>query len=162
MSTATHGNQAPVVDANAAADDAAPAPKRLIECVVDLRWRDLDVLNHVNNSAFLTYIEEARLQWFGQLQGPWFGETWMPVVAAVHVNYRAQLAWPGRIAVQLYCGRIGKSSLTLAHRIVDANDANDANDAQKLYSDGHTVLVWVNPADGKSVALPESVRKACA
>ena len=157
MSAAAANGDAPTVDAHAAAASAAaPAPKRLIECVVDLRWRDLDALNHVNNSAFLTYIEEARLQWFGQLQGPWFGETWMPVVAAVHINYRAQLAWPGRIAVQLYCERLGKSSLTVAHRIVDANDA------EKLYSDGHTVLVWVNPADGKSVALPESVRKACA
>ena len=157
MNAATRSGDAHARAADApAASDPAPAPKRLIDCVIDLRWRDLDALNHVNNSAFLTYIEEARLQWFGQLQGPWFGETWMPVVAAVHVNYRAQLAWPGRIAVQLYCERLGKSSLTVAHRIVDANDA------EKLYSDGHTVLVWVNPADGKSVALPESVRKACA
>jgi len=141
---------------SAATEAIAAAPKALIECAVPLRWRDLDALNHVNNAAFLTFIEEARLQWFGRLEGPWFGESWMPVVAAIHVNYRAQLSWPGDIVVQLFCERLGNSSLTVAHRIVDAADR------AKVYSDGHTVLVWVNPADGKSVALPEAVREACA
>ena len=130
--------------------------KLLIDMPVPLRWRDLDALNHVNNAAFLTFLEEARLRWFAQLAGPWFGETWMPVVAAIHVNYRAQLSWPGQIVVQLYRERVGNSSLTVAHRIVDAAEP------EKIYSDGNTVLVWVNPADGKAVALPEVIRDACA
>ena len=28
------------------------------------RWRDLDAFDHVNNSNFLTYLEEARIRWF--------------------------------------------------------------------------------------------------
>ena len=131
------------------------APKLLIEVPVPLRWRDLDALKHVNNAAFLTFLEEARLRWFAQLEGPWFSETWMPVVAAIQLNYRAQLAWPGQISVRLYCERLGNSSLTVAHRIVDAENS------EKVYSDGNTVLVWVNPADGKSVPLPVAVRGAC-
>ena len=137
---------------------SAPQPtagKLLIEVPVPLRWRDLDALNHVNNATFLTFLEEARLRWFAQLPGPWFGEAWMPVVAAINVNYRAQLSWPGEIVVQLRCERLGNSSLTVAHRIVDAELP------QKVYSDGNTVLVWVNPADGKPVPLPDAVRDAC-
>ena len=130
-------------------------PKKLIEVPVALRWRDLDALNHVNNAAFLTFLEEARLRWFAQLPGPWSGEAWMPVVAAIHVNYRVQLVWPGDIVVQLFCERLGNSSLTVAHRI------SDSANPEKVYSDGNTVLVWVNPADGKSVPLPDAVRNAC-
>nr|MDQ2972331.1 acyl-CoA thioesterase [Pseudomonadota bacterium] len=46
-------------------------------------------------------------------------------------------------------------SLTLAHRIVDGEDA------MKLYCDGRVVLVWTDPATGKPVALPSSIRNAC-
>ncbi len=133
-----------------------PAPKHLIEVSIALRWRDLDAFNHVNNSTFMTYLEEARLQWFSRVGGPWFADGFMPVLAAVHVNYRAQLSWPGQIVVDLYCERLGNSSLTIAHHIVDAADR------KKVYSDGNSVLVWINPANGKPVHLPEAIRRACA
>ena len=28
--------------------------------VVEIRWRDMDNFGHVNNSCYLTYLEEAR------------------------------------------------------------------------------------------------------
>ena len=132
---------------------SAPA---LIRSVHTLRWRDLDAFDHVNNSTFLTYLEETRLQWFARLDGEWMGEHCMPVVAAVHVNYRAQLAWPGEVAVELFCERVGNTSLSIGHRIVGTGEP------VILYSDGHVVLVWVDPQTGKPVALPASVRRACA
>ena len=130
-------------------------PKLLIELPIAMRWRDLDAFNHANNSTFLTYIEEARLHWFAHIDGPWSTETLAPVVAAIQVNYRRQLAWPANLIVQLFCDRLGNSSLTLAHRIVDGVDPS------VLYSDGQTVLVWIDTASGKAVALPEAIRRAC-
>jgi len=132
------------------------AQRLLIEVPIALRWRDLDALNHVNNASFLTYIEEARLNWFAQLDGPWSSADFMPVLAAVQLNYRAQLSWPANVIVELYCERLGKSSLTIAHRIVDAADRT------RLYCDGSNVLVWVDPASGKPIALPQVIRAACA
>jgi acyl-CoA thioester hydrolase len=129
--------------------------KLLIEVDFSLRWRDLDAFEHVNNASFLTFLEETRLRWFMGLAGDWNTAQFMPVVAAVHANYRAQLGWPGDIRAHLYCERLGNSSLTLAHRIVDADGS------ETLYCDGNVVMVWVDPASGKPVPLPESVRRAC-
>ena len=129
--------------------------KRLIKVPIAVRWRDLDALNHVNNATFLSFVEEARLHWFASLDTPWFGQAWMPVVAAIHVNYRAQLAWPAQIAVELHCERLGNTSLTLAHRIVNASSR------ETLYADGNSVLVWVDPVTTKPVTLPEGIRRAC-
>jgi acyl-CoA thioester hydrolase len=134
---------------------SAPEPKILIELPIAMRWRDLDAFNHANNSTFLTYIEEARLHWFTHIDGAWFTETLAPVVAAIQVNYRRQLAWPANVVVQLQCERIGNTSITLAHRIVDGADPG------VVYSDGQTVLVWIDTASGKPVALPEAIRRAC-
>jgi acyl-CoA thioester hydrolase len=131
---------------------ATPASTLLFAAALDVRWRDLDAFNHVNNATYLTYLEEARLQWLRHVPGPWFDEHSMPVLAASEVNYRLPIEWPAQLRVELACVRLGNSSITLAHRIVDANDE------QRLYSDGQVVLVWMDPTSGKSVALPQAIR----
>ena len=137
---------------NGPAQNATSAP--LFVAAIDVRWRDLDAFNHVNNSNYLTYLEEARLQWLKHVPGPWFDEHSMPVLAASEVNYRRPIEWPAHLRVELHCTRLGNSSITIAHRIVDADSA------QQLYSDGHVVMVWMNPTTGTPVPLPQSIRDA--
>ena len=127
--------------------------KPLFVAAIDVRWRDLDPFNHVNNANYLTYLEETRLQWLQQLRD-WSDSASSPVLAASELNYRQPITWPAALHVELRCARIGSSSLTLAHRIVDAGDAS------RVYSDGKVVMVWVNPATGKPVPLPSTVREA--
>lgn len=142
----------------AAAAPAAVVPQSqegaapLFVAELDARWRDLDAFNHVNNATYLTYLEEARLQWLSHVPGPWFDEHAMPVLAASHLNYRLPIAWPARLSVMLSCERLGNSSITLAHRIVDADEP------VRLYCDGHVVLVWMDPHSGKPVPLPRAIR----
>lgn len=121
---------------------------------IEVRWRDLDAFNHVNNASYLGYIEEARVRWFKSLSEDWAGEQAAPILAAINVNYRKPVGWPETLRVELFAERIGNKSLTLGHRILSAT-LDDV-----LYVDGHTVLVWIN-SDGHSVLLPDTVRHAC-
>jgi acyl-CoA thioester hydrolase len=130
-----------------------PAGRPLFVAGIAVRWRDLDAFNHVNNSTYLTYLEEARLQWM-QSMGDAFDPASTPVLAASELNYRRPIAWPAQLQVQLLCERLGNSSITIAHRIVVASDP------QTLYCDGRVVMVWIDPATGKPVPLPPSVRQA--
>ena len=147
-------DQAPAPAADAAAADVQSPAAALFVAELDARWRDLDAFNHVNNATYLTYLEEARLQWLRHVPGPWFDEASMPVLAASHLNYRQPIAWPARLAIELRCERLGHSSVTLAHRLVDAEDR------ERLYCDGHVVLVWMDPSTGKPVPLPPAIREA--
>jgi len=36
---------------------------------IEIRWRDMDGFGHVNNSTYLTYLEEARDQFLTDLLG---------------------------------------------------------------------------------------------
>jgi acyl-CoA thioester hydrolase len=135
-------------------DPAAPTPTPLFTAPLAVRWRDLDAFNHVNNSNFLTYLEEARLQWLSHVPGPWFDDHAMPVMAAVQLNYRRPIEWPAQLQVELSCERLGTSSMTIGHRILDAGHP------ERLYGDGHVVMVWTDPATGKPVPLPEAIRQA--
>lgn len=127
-------------------------PSLLAEAPISVRWRDLDAFNHVNNSNYLTYLEEARLYWLKHIPGEWYGEHSMPVLAATELNYRRPIGWPAQVVVELYAKRVGSSSLTIGHRIVDADDRDC------LYCDGHVVMVWMDPAEGRPVPLPEAIR----
>lgn len=120
---------------------------------IEVRWRDLDAFNHVNNANFLTYLEEARMVWLNALPGPWKDDRVSPLLAAVQVNFRRPIGWPETVAVVLFAGRIGRTSITLEHRIVSAADAG------LVYADGEAVMVWADTRTGKSVELPEVVRR---
>jgi acyl-CoA thioester hydrolase len=120
---------------------------------IALRWRDLDAFNHVNNANFLTYLEEARIRWFDSLGEAWVTDELAPLLAAVHVNYRQPIPYPSGVVVELLAGRIGNTSVTIAHRIV-------SEDAAILYADGHIVMLWIDRGSGRPVALPDMVRRA--
>ncbi|MDH5824161.1 thioesterase family protein [Luteimonas sp. RD2P54] len=131
--------------------DHTPIP--LFRMPLEVRWRDLDAFEHVNNSNFLTYLEEARIRWCESLDGEWLTETAAPLLAAVQLNYRTPIPYPASIVVELACERLGNSSITIAHRIT-------GDDGATLYADGHVVMVWVERASGRPTPLPEAVRQA--
>lgn len=141
---------------NTAAGNPGPAALPLLASLtLAVRWRDLDAFNHVNNASYLTYLEEARLHWLARIDGPWSSAAAAPVVAAVHANYRRQLTWPAQLVVELYCERLGNTSLTISYRIADATDR------AVVHADGNTVMVWIDSVTGRSVALPDAIRRAC-
>ena len=116
------------------------------------RWRDLDAFDHVNNSNFLTYLEEARIRWFMGLDKPWVTDAIAPLLAAVQINYKAPVPYPSELLVELFAEKVGSTSVTLGHRIVDAGSG-------LLHADGYVVMVWIDRASGKPVPLPALIRE---
>lgn len=127
----------------------------LFSTEIEVRWRDLDAFNHVNNASYLGYIEEARVRWFKSFNGSdWTHEAAAPILAAITVNYRRPINWPETVRVELFNERIGNKSVTVGHRIFSVTNTD------VLYADGNSVLVWVNH-QGQTVVLPDAVRVAC-
>ncbi len=62
---------------------------------IDIRWRDIDAYEHVNQAVYLTYLEEVVDDWLRAL----FGELWPYVAARVAIDYRAELRLDDRQAV---------------------------------------------------------------
>lgn len=57
---------------------------------IEIRWRDTDQYGHVNNSVYLTYLEEVRDEWLDRvLAGA--ASSWDFVVARVAIDYRREL-----------------------------------------------------------------------
>jgi acyl-CoA thioester hydrolase len=83
---------------------------------VQVRWRDLDALGHVNHTVVLTYLEEGRdamLEEHGISSHEY-------VVGRCAVSFRREID-AGAKTVTVQCGvlDLGRSSLTTSERILD-------------------------------------------
>jgi acyl-CoA thioester hydrolase len=136
--------------------DAASSPVPLYITPMDVRWQDMDAYNHVNNANYLVYLQEARLQWLQTLPGEWYSEQGAPVMAHSEINYRLPITWPADIQIELFVNRMGNSSMTVGHRIVDSEDAT------KIHADGSVTMVWIDTKTGRPVPLPQVIRDAVA
>src|SRR6266704_6392149 len=86
----------------------------VFEHPVDVRWRDVDALGHVNHAVFLTYLEEGRDAFFSQTLG---GDP-VYVVARIEIDLRAEVRYPDRrVTVRIAVERMGTTSLTTRETI---------------------------------------------
>jgi acyl-CoA thioester hydrolase len=85
---------------------------------VQMRWRDLDGLGHVNHTVVLTYLEEGRDAFLKQ-HGIRREEY---VVGRCNVQFKGEID-PAFEAVTVQCAvrELGRSSVTTDERILDSN-----------------------------------------
>lgn len=133
---------------------SASTHKQLARIPISVRWRDMDSMGHVNNAKYISYLEEARVRWLITVPGVSLQDRIVPVVAATNVNYRAPITWPSDIVVEQFVERLGTSSITIGHRILDQDNQD------MVYSDGNVVVVWMDTQTGKSAPLPDAIRAA--
>ena len=119
---------------------------------IHLRWSDLDAFNHINNARYLTFLEQARIEWFATIGEDWVTDTAAPVVASATLNFKRPIEYPADVFVELFTERLGNTSVVIGHRIVAADGT--------LHCDGHVVAVWVERRSGKPTPLPAAVRRA--
>lgn len=87
-----------------------------------MRWGDMDAYQHVNNVAYLGYLEEARIDLLFRL-GAGQGVAALRdglIVARHEIDYLAPLVWhPRGIDVEVWVERVGGSSFVVAYRVHD-------------------------------------------
>ena len=119
---------------------------------VEIRWRDVDAYQHVNNAVYATYLEECRDEWLERaLQGA--GDAWDYVLARVAIDFRRELRLEDRyVLVSCSLGRIGNSSLTLREEIRTVDGT--------LAAESEAVLVARDRETGRSRRLSDAERIA--
>lgn len=122
------------------------------KCQVEVRWGDLDMLGHVNNTRFVEYSQEARLRFFMENLGDEFRAGSYVVVRRLEVDFERPLSTEsGPLTVQLEVLNIGTTSFTIRHVIYDsAGMRAGAVDA---------VLVGFSTATNTSRALSDAERE---
>ncbi len=119
----------------------------------EIRWRDMDAFKHVNNSVYLTYLEETRDEWFLEVLGSGLLLNDF-VLARCAIDFRSPLTQDdGDVDVEVRCTRVGTASITMAERVLSVLDGRVAAEAE-------SVVVHVDTATGKSRPLTDEIRVA--
>jgi acyl-CoA thioester hydrolase len=116
---------------------------------LDVRWGDMDAYRHVNNAAYFTYCESARIRYFDVLglDSLRESESHGPAVVTATCNFHRQVHYPATLDVGVRTIKLGHTSFTLDYVLLRRED--DA-----VVADGSSVVVWVDYDEGKSIPVP--------
>lgn len=131
-----------------------PEQKKLVhEMRMPIRWGDMDAMGHVNNTQYFRYMESIRIEWLFQVGGKpdMNGEGF--VIVNAFCNFIRQLEYPGEVLARQYVANAGRSSFD-AFVTLERYDQPGV-----LYATGGATTVWLNIPQGKTVPLPEWLRK---
>jgi acyl-CoA thioester hydrolase len=123
---------------------------------LEVRWGDMDAFEHVNNTLFLRYVEEARIRLFRNIEGDWDTDDAGPVVVNINCNFRREIRYPATVRVLTEALQASDKRMVMHHRLVDAKDE------ERHYADAEITVVWVSKQGGGSIPLPSVVRDALA
>ncbi|MEE4272323.1 MAG: thioesterase family protein [Thermoanaerobaculales bacterium] len=114
---------------------------------IQIRWRDIDAKNHVNNAAVVTFLETARTElWRAKFGG---GLDIPFVVARAEVVYRRELTIDDEVRIGLWIEDLKGASYTFVYRI-------EANGEHAV--DARTVMAHVDAA-GRPARIDSEMRE---
>lgn len=102
---------------------------------IQIRFCDLDALNHVNNANYLSYVELARISYLQQVLGMDMNDRLCVILAKATVDYLKPILLNDTIEVRTRCARMGNKSFDLEYQLVKTGEQ------ETLMATAHTVLV---------------------
>lgn len=88
---------------------------------LDVRFRDLDVMGHVNNAVYVSYLEQGRLEYFAAVVGL---DVDSPgnVVANLEIDYERSIEIGSDPRVSVWIDRLGGTSFRMRYELADGED----------------------------------------
>jgi acyl-CoA thioester hydrolase len=130
-------------------------PNEPFSCPIEVRYGDLDPQGHVNNAKFLTYFEQARINYFVNLGLLNKTQAFINVgiiVADVHVTFLAPVLFGYEVCVGVQVTRLGNKSLTVTYRMFETGSGVEL-------ATGSTVLVTFDYHKNETVPIPDRWRE---
>jgi acyl-CoA thioester hydrolase len=117
---------------------------------IEVRYGDLDPQGVVNNAKYLTYFEQARVQYFVHLDLFRSEQSFLEIgviVADIHVAYHAPLVWGVPVKAGVRTAKFGTKSSTLEQCVVHSESG-------KVFASGTVVLVAYDYLKNRSIPVP--------
>lgn len=122
------------------------------QTLIPIRWGDMDMMGHVNNTVYFRYLEIVRLEWLFKLGAGTDPQGSGPVIINAFCNFLRQLAYPGDVLAKHYVANPGRTSFD-TYITLERSDEPGV-----IYAEGGSKTVWTDYQARKSVPLPDWVR----
>jgi len=116
------------------------------ETELQVRFRDLDAMGHVNNAVYATYLEQARVDYYADVLGVGLDDI-DTVLVNLEIDYRHEVVLDDEtVTIAMGVRSIGESSVVVGYE-VRAGD--------RVAATAETTQVYVDPDEGGSRPLPD-------
>ncbi len=121
---------------------------------ITVRYADLDPQGHVNNAAYMTYLEAARLGYYERagIWSPKSGDHTGMVVAHAGIDFLAPIAYGQPLRVGVRLEKMGTKSMIFDFLV-------EAADGSRAFARGQSVMVAYDNATESSRPIPPEWRE---
>ncbi len=120
---------------------------------VQIRFNDIDIMAHVNNSVYQNYFDMARMQYFEHVfEQKMHWKIRALVLAKITIEYLNPIFIDEAIVVLSKVYKLGNKSLTMQQHIINA-------DTNELKAINNAVLVAFGVKENGAIRLPDEWRE---
>ena len=122
---------------------------------LEVRFRDIDAFRHVNNAAFFTYIEEARIRYLCDLLEIKAVERLPMILAAVQIDFKSPILYGQEVEIGTRVDWVGNTSFSMSHHLTASPQA-------RVVAEAATILVAYHYETEAPMPVPDAWRSAFA
>jgi acyl-CoA thioester hydrolase len=120
---------------------------------VEVRFRDLDAMGHVNNAVFFTYFEEGRKHFSKKVFEVSDISDFKFIMAHIQCDFIKPIQFNDRVILQMWVKNIGTKSFSFEYRLVDFFDE------AMVYATGKSIQVSYDYEKNRSIEVPAKMRE---
>jgi acyl-CoA thioester hydrolase len=123
---------------------------------IQIRFNDIDIMAHVNNSVYQNYFDLARIQYFENVFNTKMNwEEKALVLAKITIEYLNPIFLDEKIVVLSKVYKLGNKSLQMKQEIINV-------DTKEIKAKNDAVLVAFGTQENEAVLLPDDWKKKIA
>jgi acyl-CoA thioester hydrolase len=126
---------------------------KLFSTNIEVRFRDLDAIGHVNNAVFFTYFEEGRKHFSKKVFEVSDVSDFNFIMAHIQCDFIKPIQFSDRVILQMWVKDIGTKSFSFEYRLVDFSDE------AMVYATGKSTQVCYDYQKNRSIEVPAKMRE---
>jgi acyl-CoA thioester hydrolase len=117
---------------------------------IQVRFSDLDVLGHVNNSVYFSYFEMTRVHYFQELLGKqWDWKKFGVVLVRNEIDYKRSVLLYDEPEIQMFTEFVASKSFGLRYELKVNGE---------VYAMGKSVMVCFDATTQLTIPVPDTMR----
>ena len=119
---------------------------------IKVKWGEMDAFQHLNNTVYIRYIEDGRIDLFEKLDmsGDMKNSSIGPILASIQCDYLAPVTYPDTLIVFSTATQTGAKKVELVHMLWSTQQ-------NRLVAQGKGIGVYYDYKALKSCIIPDFI-----
>jgi acyl-CoA thioester hydrolase len=133
-----------------------PLPEQktfVYEMHIPIRWGDMDVMGHVNNTVYFRFFETIRIEWLSSLGYPPNPIGKGPVLVNAFCSFMRQFEYPDTVLAKMYTSDAKRATFETWVTLESLKHPGD------IFAEGGATTMWVDFTLKKSTDLPDQLKR---